>query len=271
MSFVRKLLSFVILFSLVSPIPAFAANPGGKCKKIGALSTSKVKGKVKPLICVRVGKKNVWAITTTTTTSTTSTTTSTTTTIPASCATGSACVIGDKGPGGGIVFYVAEPRQNWGKYLEAAPSGWASTPSELALPQSDPRLSWCNVTTKVILSGTLPEVGAGKANTKEMINACSSGAGNLAASYRGGKLNDWYLPSLEEVRILYTQLFLQGLGGMSRNGNYWSSTEDDSRNAFSFDMSAGGAYSLGGMKDSVGNYWMTKAFSFFVRPVRAFG
>lgn len=37
-----------------------------------------------------------------------------------------ACAIGDTGPGGGIVFYDAGSRQSWGRYLEVAPTGWAS-------------------------------------------------------------------------------------------------------------------------------------------------
>ena len=270
MSFLRRVLIWSFLISLVSTTTTFASNSGDKCPKIGAISSSKVKGKKQILVCVSIGKKKVWILKPATTTTTTSTT-STTSTIPTTCATGAPCRVGDTGPGGGIVFYVAETSQSWGKYLEAAPSGWSSTQSDLALPHIDPEHFWCNVNTKTILSGTFTAIGTGKANTKEMNSACSSGAGNLATSYRGGKLNDWYLPSLEEVRLLYTQLFINDLGGMSKNGNYWSSSEDDARNAFSFDMSAGGSYSLGGRKDSVGNYWVTKSFSFFVRPIRAFG
>jgi hypothetical protein len=38
------------------------------------------------------------------------------------------CVVGDTGPGGGVVFYDAGVRLSWGRYLEAAPAGWVENP-----------------------------------------------------------------------------------------------------------------------------------------------
>ena len=62
--------------------------------------------------------------TTATTTSSTSTTTtiSATTTTQHICVNGGACSVGDRGPGGGTVFYDAGSAQTWGRYLEVAPN-----------------------------------------------------------------------------------------------------------------------------------------------------
>jgi hypothetical protein len=55
------------------------------------------------------------------TTPVTTTVTATTTWLGLQCGTVIACNLGDRGPGGGKVFYDAGSEQPWGRYLEAAP------------------------------------------------------------------------------------------------------------------------------------------------------
>ena len=74
MSFLRRVLICSLLISLVSTATTFAFKSGDKCPKIGAISSSRVKGKMQILVCVSTGKKKVWIrkpVTTTTTTTTT--------------------------------------------------------------------------------------------------------------------------------------------------------------------------------------------------------
>ena len=74
MSFLRRALFCSLLVSLLSTSTAFASNSGDKCPKVGPISTSRVKGKVRILVCVSIGKKKVWILKPATTATTTTTT-----------------------------------------------------------------------------------------------------------------------------------------------------------------------------------------------------
>ena len=75
MSFLRRALFYSLLVSLLSTSTAFASNSGDKCPKVGAISTSRVKGKVRIFVCASIGKKKVWILKPATTSTTTTTTT----------------------------------------------------------------------------------------------------------------------------------------------------------------------------------------------------
>ena len=130
----------------------------------------------------------------------------------ATCALGGACVAGNTGPGGGIVFYVAPTTfASTGsactpdcKYLEAASVSWGNGISVqggevTGTLTGDPELYWCQQESTTNATGTA--IGTGLANTN-LMNGCTSGAGFHARAYRGGGLSDWYLPSQAEVTIV---------------------------------------------------------------------
>jgi hypothetical protein len=139
------------------------------------------------------------------------------------CATGAACIVGDTGPGGGIVFYVAGANftstgSDCGtacRYLEAEP-----TPSPSRAAQF-----WCSVNTSIGASVRFTAIGTGMSNTNNADATCSSGAIQIALDYERNSKTDWHLPSFEELRELYNQRNLAGIDIGSPAVYYWSSTE----------------------------------------------
>ncbi|MDQ1306376.1 MAG: hypothetical protein QG671_2208, partial [Actinomycetota bacterium] len=164
------------------------------------------------------------------------------------CEGGGPCVVGDTGPGGGTVFYDAGSNQDWGRYLEVAPSGWNGG--------TDPGLPWGqNECENADIAGTSQEIGTGFSNTELITAACPGSdvapAAWGAKDYRGGDLEDWFLPSIGELNALHDS----GVGSLENN-MYWSSSQENESQAWS----------------GVGAdpYPESKGVSDLVRPVRAF-
>lgn len=164
----------------------------------------------------------------------------------------SGCAVGNKGPAGGIIFYCDNTGQHG---LEAAP---ADVPRE----KNGIDFTWgCwewnhnlgNRYTWTTVGNTDTSIGTGAANTDAIIAACgtsgSTGNGNpfgdgtvtnAAAAAKAYTLNgftDWYLPSRDELDLLYQQK--TGVGGFGY-GYYWSSTEAAASSAWSQSLEFGG-------------------------------
>lgn len=96
-------------------------------------------------------------------------------------------------------------KSRW-RYLEASPEGWNDG-------EVDPASIWCSsakVFVKSSLTGntllkrvTSGLVGSGAKNTNSMLATCSDGAANVSATYRGSGYSDWYLPSKEELKLMF--------------------------------------------------------------------
>lgn len=148
----------------------------------------------------------------------------------AACAEGGTCRIGDTGPGGGTVFYVADTPRPWGRALEVAPAGWSGS-------ARDPKAWWClaeepegadpdrpgSLTARVAAFTAPTGIGRGPANTRATTALCGEGsAAGLAAGYTGGGQSDWYLPASAELAALY-RVRAAVPGGLT--GLYWSSSK----------------------------------------------
>ncbi|MES2411660.1 MAG: hypothetical protein V4535_09490 [Bacteroidota bacterium] len=150
--------------------------------------------------------------------------------------------IGDVSPAGGIVFYDKGFYSEGWRYAEAAPTDlnffeWGCAGSSIPNAQSS-------------------EIGKGMYNSGAILNfhdnllnfygnpiVCSSlnngtvvAKEALAHELNGRK--DWFLPSEDELGLLYTNLHLQSLGSFS-NSIYWSSTENDAATVKTIDFSNG--------------------------------
>lgn len=188
---------------------------------------------------------------------------------PVPCASGGECAVGDTGPGGGIVFYVASGTFSCGlsgastcKYLEAAPANWNGA-------GGDPNISWStdtdpgagrgNQTTSVPgADGTA--IGTGYQNSLDISNqygnASVTAAAVKARLYYGGSKNDWHLPSKDELNELY--LKRATVGGFA-DDTYWSSSESASDKAWRQNMTLSNRFTYDKFDISR------------VRPIRAFG
>ncbi|MFY9308463.1 MAG: trypsin-like peptidase domain-containing protein [Bacteroidia bacterium] len=147
--------------------------------------------------------------------------------------------------GGGIIFYVDASGEHG--LIASIDNG------------EGVRAQWGCYNT--LVDDTQIGIGTGQENTKKIITVCRAGASsqNIAARLCNELVlegfTDWYLPSKEELNLLYENKEI--IGGYE-HGYYWSSSEVDSHFAWyqHFDF---------GFQD-----YLNKDFSYFFRPIRSF-
>jgi uncharacterized coiled-coil DUF342 family protein len=78
---------------------------------------------------------------------------------------------------------------------------------------------------------TKPQIGTGLNNTKEILKQCIASqnipnwAAKITDQYFIDSFDDWYLPSKDELNLIYKNLHLKGFGNFSTSVAYWSSTQ----------------------------------------------
>ena len=120
-------------------------------------------------------------------------------------------------------------------------------------------------------------IGTGKTNTQLLMNAMgaetySSQSGSTKTAKYAAKLcddltytingvtyDDWFLPSKDELNLMYTQLKANGLGGFANN-YYWSSSESYSSSNNAWEQDVNNGYQCVSKRNYSGR----------VRPIRAF-
>lgn len=162
--------------------------------------------------------------------------------------------IGDMGPGGGYIFYNKGSYSDDWRYLEAARASNDYSSKE-----------WGGYGREV--GGTGTGLGTGKCNTEKIVakygnvepyKSKTDYAAKLCSDLIAGGYSDWFLPSKDELALMYSNLKDKSLGGFSV-GRYWSSSEDGAFNAWAHNFYFGVS-----SKDRRDNYTGR------VRPARAF-
>jgi hypothetical protein len=180
------------------------------------------------------------------------------------------CMVGDVGPGGGIVVYDAGSAQTWGRYLEIAPKQCES--SRLQYSRGDLgssrvfRTQTERVATKFI--------GAGERTTQQLqrLRAPDLAATVAWASTCGG-MTDWFLPSKDELNEAFRWLshsrrdFELTPAGQFERGYYWTSSDYNGRTAWTQYFADGQQFDR--VQTLSGNR-KPPARPFYVRPMRAF-
>lgn len=164
--------------------------------------------------------------------------------------------IGDVGPAGGYIFYDCDADNNSGNKdgLKSSECGWRFlevAPTDIKVgsktkfvfgyfrTSDSGRNLYVNGTTTYNASDcTKIAIGTGKTNTEMLVNrmgdsAYSESSGSSKTSNYAAKLcvdynlngyDDWFLPSKDELNLMYKNLCKNGVGSFDDYG-YWSSSE----------------------------------------------
>ena len=155
---------------------------------------------------------------------------------------------GQTGPGGGIVFFDKGNNSGGWQYLESVPSDQSAG------------IEWgCSGTS---IPGTQISVGSGEANTALIVAGCNETtfAAKLCADLNLGGQTDWFLPSMDELNLMYRNLHVNGVGGFDTSYDHWSSSESSGGGGYARTFGCGYGWSNDNLKN----------WTYYVRAIRAF-
>jgi hypothetical protein len=121
--------------------------------------------------------------------------------------------IGGSGPAGGIIFYDKGSYSDGWRYLEVTTQNYTGV--------------WAAY--RFTITGTANDIGRGKSNTAIIVDELSSQNDNTKAGMRCyhlklGNYSDWFLPSIDELQLIYQNLQQNKLGDFQPRF-YWSSSK----------------------------------------------
>jgi hypothetical protein len=149
--------------------------------------------------------------------------------------------IGDLGPASGIVFYDKGEYSHGWRYMEAAPQDlpdfeWGCSNSLVGSANA-------GIGDGLYNSGVIANFHDSLANYYGNPGVCNPlNNGTVSAqktlSFELNGYADWFLPSENELSLMYQNLHVAGLGNFAA-ANYWSATEADAQNVQTVDFATG--------------------------------
>lgn len=152
--------------------------------------------------------------------------------------------VGYRGASGGYVFYDKGVVSDGWRYLEASPA-------ELRYNNNTLIRFGCTGTS---VFQTQRSLGTGKTNTARILAVCTEAncAARVCDNYSVNGIEDWYLPSTDELGYIYQSLNSLMDLGTSTNQVYWSSSEYDAGTAFVYNLYYGFGPGFGVSKSNTG-------------------
>jgi hypothetical protein len=208
---------------------------------------------------------------------------------PKPCSEGGDCIIGERGPGNGIVFYISATPFTSSRstcntnchYLEVAPAGW----NNAGVVANDPDLAPTDDSSHAT-GGTLAasvssqsgrtgtefaaeyenwKIGMGSVNTYYLMTASGSHTGDASAgAYRvwnysatDSSARQWFIPSINELNELCKYALDQATGNptvLCNGSGTYKTTANAGSDLGGFQTSYSGRYASSSERDS-GSYW----------------
>ncbi len=162
-------------------------------------------------------------------------------------------VCGYTGGSGGIVFYDKGETTNGWRYLESSPYYYVYNNNVNWL------FSWNNCNASSFISGLSTAIGTGLENSNILRPLCDF-TNNAAAMARSNSLNgfnDWFLPSLEELKQLYKAKYA---GVITYNGYYTLISSSQQTNTVNYGVDFSNGNTIGMNKNSSGRIWQVRRF-----------
>jgi hypothetical protein len=110
-----------------------------------------------------------------------------------------------------------------------------------------------------LIGNTSTSLGSGIANTNAIIAQCNTSAAKLCDTLSISGYSDWFLPSKNEVAIIYQNYSLVGGVYPTQSQGVWSSSEINANNAWVCSFDGGGGWIS-----------LPKDYGFCIKPLRKF-